>query len=184
MQYSRYISEFTIEAGITSYGIYITVYLIFWVHTSKGPAVWGDLLALSAAPRSVCIFPWVGEKNRHTVKSRTLLRAGPCSFTYLAGIQMIPAWGGLTSPSPREAAWTAPAECSAGPGPVSALGLCGPVPALTRRCSASVSHFLPWSCVVHCGAPGTAAPTRDSVDKPWEQNQDLLCSWLLKAHLH
>lgn len=79
-----------------------------------------------------------------------------------AGIQMIPARGGLTSPSLREAGWTAPAGWSAGPGPASALGLCGPAPALTRRCSASVSHFLPWSRVVHCGAPGTAAPTRES----------------------
>lgn len=79
-----------------------------------------------------------------------------------AGIQMIPARGGLTSPSPREAVWTAPAEWSADPGPGSALGSTGPVPALIRRCSASVSHFLPWSGSVHCGASGTAAPTRDS----------------------
>lgn len=79
-----------------------------------------------------------------------------------AGIQMIPAQGGLTSPSPREAAWTVPAGCSADPGPASALGLRCPVPVLTRRCSASVSHFLPWLRVVHCEAPGTAAPTRDS----------------------
>lgn len=79
-----------------------------------------------------------------------------------AGIQLIAARGGLTSPSPRGAVWTAPVECSAGPGPASALGSCGPVPELTRRCSASVSHFLPWSRVVHCGAPGTAAPTGDS----------------------
>lgn len=92
---------------------------------------------------------------------------------------MVPARGGLTSPSPREAAWTAPAECSAGPGLASALGLCGPVPALTRHCCASVSHFLPWSYVVHCGASGTSAPTRDSGQviriKPGPS--------LLKAHL-
>lgn len=41
------------------------LYFTFAVHTSKGPAVWGDLLALSAAPRSVCIFPWGGKQNQH-----------------------------------------------------------------------------------------------------------------------
>lgn len=74
---------------------------------------------------------------------------------------MIPAAGGLTSPSLREAVWPAPAGCPADPEPAPALGLCAPVPALTRCCSASVSHFRLWSRVAHCGAPGTAAPTRD-----------------------
>lgn len=57
--------------------------------------------------------------------------------------------------------WTDPAADSAGPGPTSALGWCGPAPALTRHSCASASRSPPWSRVAHCEAPCTDAPSGD-----------------------
>lgn len=57
---------------------------------------------------------------------------------------MISAPVGLTSPSPHEVVWPAPAEGTVAPGPGPTHDWYGPVPVLTRRWFASVSHFLPW----------------------------------------
>lgn len=63
--------------------------LYLWVRTSKDPAVWGDLPALSAAPQSVCIFPWVG-KQKHMVCEN--YDSDPsCSLTDMTVIGMISA---------------------------------------------------------------------------------------------
>lgn len=113
-----------------------------------------ETCSLSLQPLSQSVyFPEL--ETQTNIMWKLLDRAVSCSL-------MISAQVWLTSPSPHEAAWTAPAECSAAPGPASALGSSGPVRATARRWSASVSHFLPWSRAVHCGAPGTAAPTGHS----------------------
>lgn len=67
----------------------------------------------------------------------------------------------LTSPCPREAAWTAPAADSAAPEPPSAPGWFGPAPVPTRHSCASASRSPPWSHAGHSEAPGTPPPTGD-----------------------
>lgn len=88
---------------------------------------------LSLQPLSQSVYlPELENNNRQFVKTMTLVHP------------IISAPVRLTSPSPHEVVWLDPAEGTAAPGPAPTHDWYGPVPALTRHWSASVSHFLPW----------------------------------------